>query len=105
MRKRNDLSPGDRRDLVLRLLRREASAQQLAEEYGVSDVSVYRWRDEFLEGGEAALSGRDSQARQIQQLKREIAERDRVVGELTIANRILKKLSEELPPAKTSERK
>jgi transposase-like protein len=75
---------------------------QLAEEYGVSDVSVYRWRDEFLEGGEAALGGRDSQARQIQQLKREISERDRVVGELTIANRVLKKLSEELPSTNAS---
>jgi len=89
------MTPGQRRDVVLMLLRGEESAQALSRRYGISDVTLYRWRDEFLAGGEAALAnGRgkaDGHARQIPELEKALAERDRVIGELTIANRILKK--------------
>ena len=65
----------------------------------VTDRQVKRlWRDEFLAGGEAALGsgqgGADGRDRQIEELKREVARRDQVIGELTIANRIPKKTSE-----------
>jgi len=54
-----------------------------------------RWRDEFLEGGKSALgSGKRQQsvqAERIEKLERDLAGRDQVIGELTIANRILKK--------------
>jgi transposase len=58
--------------------------------------TLYRWRDEFLAGDKAALSGKkaadtDQTARM---LTKEIEERDRVIGELTIANRILKKIQD-----------
>lgn len=64
----------------------------------MSEQSLYRWRDEFLEGGQAALAngqgGSDAHQRRLAELERGLAERDRVIGELTIANRILKKVSE-----------
>jgi transposase len=51
-----------------------------------------------LAGGEAALAARqggaDARDRQIEELKREVARRDQVIGELTIANRILKKTAD-----------
>jgi transposase-like protein len=82
------------------LLRREEPAARLARRFGVSEHTLYRWRDEFLAGGEAALaSGKgqsDPRERENGELKRQLAERDRVIGELTIANRVLKKTADGL---------
>jgi transposase-like protein len=64
---------------------------------GVSEQTLYRWRDEFIAGGEAALArgagGQDVRERRVAELEKQLAERDQIVGELTIANRFLKKTS------------
>jgi transposase-like protein len=77
------------------LLRREEPAANLARRFGISEHTLYRWRDAFLAGGEAALAsgkGRNEpRDRENTELKKQLAERDQVIGELTIANRILKK--------------
>ncbi len=95
MGKKSNLSVAEQREVVLMMLRREEPVAVLARRYGVSESALYRWRDLFLQGGEAALGhgkgGSDPQSRQFQELRRDVAERDRVIGELTIANRILKK--------------
>ena len=90
---RSELSVSKRREAVLVLLRREKAAARLARRYVVSEQTLYRWRDEFLAGGEAALAGSsgknsDPRKRRIEELE----QRDQVIGELTIANRVLKKL-------------
>ncbi len=101
MGKRSEVPVKDRREAVLSLLRREEAAAIIARRYGVSEQTLYRWRDEFLAGGEAALSNgkgnADPQQRQVAELERQIEKRDQVIGELTIANRILKKLSGQSP--------
>ena len=95
MGKRSDLTVLQRREVVLMLLRREEPAAQLARRFGISEHTLYRWRDEFLSGGEAALgSGKgrnDPRDRQIAELQKQLNERNQVIGELTIANRVLKK--------------
>jgi transposase-like protein len=100
MGKRSDLTVPQRREVVLMLLRREEPAGKLARRLGVSEQTLYRWRDEFLAGGEAALASRkggaDSRDREIRELKKEMERRDQVIGELTIANRILKKTADGL---------
>ena len=100
MGKKSELKGSDRREVVLLLLRREEPAAVLARRYGISEQTLYRWRDEFLAAGEAALmqakNGADPRNRQVEELKRELAQRDQVIGELTIANRLLKKSSEGL---------
>jgi len=99
MAKRCELLVADRREAVLSLLRREEPAAVIARRVGVSEPTLYRWRDEFLAGGEAALSngsgkrGSDPRDRRIAELEQQIEKRDQVIGEYTIANRILKKLS------------
>ena len=99
MAKKSNLTASQRREVVLTLIRREEPAAQLSRRWNVSEPTLYRWRDEFLAGGEAALAngkgGADSRTREIQELKSRIEERDQVIGELTVANRILKKLSGE----------
>jgi transposase len=97
MGKRSELSPAQRREAVLAVLRREDTASKIARRYGVSENTLARWRDEFLAGGEAALKGKangkhDPRDRRIEKLEKEIEQRDQVIGELTIINRVLKKL-------------
>ena len=98
MPKKTGLSTAKKLEVVLKLLRREESASKLARRYGISEQSLYRYRDAFLDGGKQALeSGKPvSEARQVQQLKQELADRDQVIGGLTIANRILKKSADDL---------
>jgi transposase-like protein len=102
MGRRSELSVSKRREVIIALLRREEPAAQLARRYGISEQTLYRWRDEFLAAGEAALAALagkknkhgDSQKQKLEDLERELAQRDQVIGELTIANRILKKIGE-----------
>lgn len=100
MGRRSELSIEKRTEAVLSLLRREEPATKIARRYGVSEQSLYRWREQFLDGGKAGLASSNGKAdprdREIAQLKKDIAERDRFVGELTIANRLFKKHSEGL---------
>ncbi len=95
MGKKSELSAEQRVQLVLRLLSKEEPAVQIARRAGVSEQTLYRWRDEFIGGGKQALNGRgeNEQAKKISRLEEQLAERDQVIGEITIANRILKKLS------------
>jgi transposase-like protein len=97
---KSKLNVSERREAVLSLLRREEPAGVLARRYGVSENTLYRQRDEFMTAGEAALAnGRgkaDPRDRRMADLRRQLFERDRVIGELTIANRILKKTADEL---------
>lgn len=97
MGRQSSVDVKDRREAVLCLLRREEPAAVIARRIGVSEPTLYRWRDEFLSAGEAALAnGRgkaDPRDRRIAELEHEIEKRDQVIGEYTIANRIFKKLS------------
>ena len=90
MGKRSMLPPGKRAELVVRLLSKEEPAVQIARRAGISEQTLYRWCDEFLGGGKQALAGRGAD-KELSELKSALAERDRVIGELTIANRVLKK--------------
>ena len=98
MSKPSDLSTSERREIVLIMLRREEPITQLARRLGIADSTLYRWRDDFLAAGEAALAAgngkkQDGQQRRIVELESEVSKRDQVIGELTIANRFLKKVS------------
>ena len=99
MPKPSDLTTVQRREAVLALLRREEPAAQLARRWRVSEQTLYRWRDDFLTAGEAGLAhgkkGADLRDREIKELRAQFEERDQVIGELTVANRIFKKLSGE----------
>ena len=80
------------------LLRREEKAEAIARRLSVCEQTLYRWRDQFVAGGKSGVargSGEsDSRDREIKRLEHELAERDQVIGELTIANRVFKKVAE-----------
>jgi transposase-like protein len=95
--RRKDLDAGKRMEAVLSLLRREEPAAVIARRYGISENTMYRLREQFLDGGKSALAGRSrGTGQELKHLQREVEERDRVIGELTIANRILKKTQDGL---------
>lgn len=96
MAKKGMMSPAERREAVVAVLRKDEPMSVLARRYGVSDTTLAKWRDDFLAAGEMALNyGRNNPvegvARENLQLRRDLAEREQVIGELTVANRILKK--------------
>ncbi|HVO81664.1 MAG TPA: helix-turn-helix domain-containing protein [Terriglobales bacterium] len=88
-------------EAVMSLLRREEPGAKIARRFGISEPTLYRYRDLFLEAGKAGLAGgngqSDHQRREVQDLEKQLAQRDQVIGEITIANRILKKLSGQCP--------
>ena len=96
MGKKSELSASQRQEIVLMMLRREEPISVLARRYSVSETTLHRCRDGFLTARQAVLAyGRgkqaSAQAERVRQLERDVAKRDQVIGELTIANRILKK--------------
>ena len=62
----------------------------------MSESTLNRWREQFIAGGAARLAGNGSpkkEARETERLKRQVAKRDQVIGELAIANRLLGEVS------------
>lgn len=95
MGKKSQPNPAERTEAVLRLLRREEPAAKLARRHGASEQTLYRWRDGFITAGKTdpgSGSNGNGRDRQVQQYERELATRDRIIGELTVANRVFKKL-------------
>ncbi len=109
MAKPSDLSPEQRTEIVLALLRREEPTSILARRHGVSENTLNRWREEFIAGGTANLASgkkqKRAEAKRLAQLEEAVEERDRVIGELTIANRIIKKTGNGLPLLRNCGRK
>ncbi len=88
------LTAKERVELVLRLIREEASAKELAKEASISERTLLKWRDEFMSAAFAGLDGLSEQDALEKQHARELAKRDQVIGELTVAMRVLEKLVE-----------
>ena len=101
MGRQSGLTLEQRTEAVLSLLRREEPAAKVARRFGISEPTLYRYRDLFLEAGKAGLANgpgpADPARRQVAELKHQLDQRDQVIGELTIANRVFKKLSVQYP--------
>jgi transposase-like protein len=102
MGKKSELSVSQRVEVVLMILRKEEPISVLARRFGVSENTLHRWKDDFVKAGQSALTyGRGKspmvpEKAKIKELERDLAKRDQVIGELTIANRILKKSADGL---------
>jgi transposase-like protein len=80
--------------MVLSLLHGSESQAELARRHDVSATMLSRWRDQFVAAGEQGLrnENRDpSRDARVELLEQELGKRDQIIGELTIANRLLKK--------------
>jgi transposase-like protein len=76
-----------KQEVVLRLLRGE-SLDALSRETGQPASILSQWRDEFLEGGVAALKRRTADPRVVA-LERELKRAKRLVGDLMMDKELL----------------
>lgn len=78
-------------DVVLLLLRGEASAAELARQYGIHESLIYKWKRQFLEAGRTSFDdGRNVQAKEVR-LQKENERLTRLLGEKVIELDIAKK--------------
>ena len=84
---------GDKTKIVMESLTTSASTADICKKYGLSPSTLYPWRKKFLEGGKAALAG-SSGAQTIKAVQKENATLKTRVGEITLANDLLKKALE-----------
>ena len=109
MARPSDLTIEKRTEIVLSLLRREEPTSVLARRHGISEKTLNTWKEAFISGGTAQLASSQKQRRiereRLEQLNQAVKERDLVIGELTIANRLLKKTGSVLPSTKRSGRR
>ena len=80
-------------EIVLAGLRGDRSIKEVCREHEIAEALYYSWRDKLLEGGRAALAGKEERSGE-KQLKRKIAELERTLGrktyELEIAGEALR---------------
>ena len=57
--------------LVMRLLTKEASAEELSKTYGIGQSTLYKWRDKFLAKGKEGLASGQTNNSQLNELETE----------------------------------
>jgi transposase len=88
-RKYRTFSADFKLDTVMEGFRGEKSIAQICRERGIKDVLYYKWRDTFLENAASVFGDRGDNDRQ--KLEARIAELERMIGQKTIENEVLKK--------------
>ena len=74
--------------IIMEVLSSYSTISEICRKYNVASSAVYKWRDEFIAGGTAAMEHGRSTVESS--LTREINELKGIIGELTIANETLK---------------
>lgn len=86
-------SPEKKFEVVLEGIKNGVSIAELCRKHTVSEAIFYRWKELFFNGGKQALTGKWESPNM--ELKRKIAEYERVIGKITVQNEILKKTLED----------
>ena len=76
--------------IVMEVLSSSSTIAEICRKYNVASSAVYKWRDEFISAGTAAMEHGRSTVESA--LTREINELKGIIGDLTIANETLKKI-------------
>jgi len=80
-------------EIVLAGLRGDRSIKDVCREHEIAETLYYAWREKLLEGGKAALAGKEERSGE-KQLRKKIAELERTLGrktyELEIAGEALR---------------
>jgi transposase len=94
-RSRRKFSPAEKIRIVLEGLRGEQSVSDLCRREGIASNLYYRWSKDFLEAGKKQLAGdtvREATSDEVKDLRSENRELKEVVAEITLKNRVLKKV-------------
>jgi transposase-like protein len=79
-------------EIVLAGIRGDRSVKDVCREHEIAETLYYQWREKLLEGGQAALAGRDERQGE-RELRRKVAELERALGRKTYELEIAGKLS------------
>ena len=94
-RTRRKFSPEEKIRIALEALRGEQSVSELCRREGIAANLYYRWSKDFLEAGKKQLAGdtvREATSDEVKDLRSENRELKEVVAEITLKNRVLKKV-------------
>jgi transposase-like protein len=80
VKKRRSFTPDFKFQIVLELLTGTKSAAQLCREHQISETSLSRWRQHFLEQGACVFQSNDRDAAEQER----VAELERMIGRLTM---------------------
>lgn len=87
MKKRRSFSKEFKREIVETIVSGQASAAEIAREYHISPILISKWKKDYKEG----KFFENNNSTDIARLKLKVRELERLVGELTMENRMLKK--------------
>ena len=85
-RRRRHFSDGFKKSKVLEIEQGRSSVSEIGKQYEVSTVNIYRWIGKFgtMKKNERLIVETDSDTRQLLELKKRVAELERVVGQKQI---------------------
>ena len=92
---RRKFAPEEKIRIVLKGLRGEPSISDLCRREGIAANLYYRWSKDFLEAGKKQLAGdtvREATSNEVKELRAENSELKEVVAEVTLKNRVLKRV-------------
>jgi transposase-like protein len=90
---KSKFTPQEKARIILESLNTNISTAELCRKYNVSPPTFYQWKEKFVEGGKTSLN-RTSKGDVYKSLQKENESLKRLIGELTVANDILKKTLE-----------
>lgn len=99
-RKQRQFTAQFKLETVLEVVRQEKSIAQICRDRQVTDSLVYKWRQEFLEKAASLFESKQTAASTQADQAERIAELERLVGQLTMENALLKKGSSWLEAAR-----
>ena len=81
--------------IVMEFINTNIAVSELCRKHNLAPTTFYQWKDRFLEAGRTSLSGNTDRDRTTDgRARKEIESLQRLVGELTMANSVLKKTLE-----------
>ena len=97
MRIRRTFTKDFKREVIEAVASGQVRQLEMSRKYGISPVIISRWKKEYLEGKFFENNDPDTTRLEIK-----LRELERLIGELTVENRTLKKIIELVEPQKKS---
>ncbi|MCJ7472157.1 MAG: transposase [Actinobacteria bacterium] len=97
MRVRRTFTNEFKREVVELVVSGKVSQLEMSRKYGISPVVISRWKNEYQQGKFFENTSLDTTRLEIK-----LRELERLIGELTVENRTLKKIIELVEPQKKS---
>ena len=83
--------PQEKARIVLEFLNTSTSAAELCRKHNISPTTFQDWKDKFLQGGKEGPLNKGGKTKNY---TKEVENLKRIIGEITVANDVLKKTLE-----------